>query len=241
MPNPSQTPLLKSLIFEHADFLVLNKPAGILSQKDKSGEADAADLLKRELKEKNLPNEFLAPVHRLDRNTSGLLIFARNSQAASHLSELLQAGKIKRTYLTIAKGNTGAEGVIDSPLEKNQKTNEVFVSEKGKAAITYFRQLENLGNSSLLAVQIQTGRSHQIRVHFSSKGHALLGDRKYAKKPWSEIFARPALHAARLQFSGSKWNVPKHFFAPIPDDMRELLLKLGSKLNTKEMLHSLGD
>jgi RluA family pseudouridine synthase len=216
------------IIFEKPGYMVVNKPPGVLSQKDKSGDIDLSGLLKDALAKKghNLP--FLAPVHRLDRNTSGLILLAKNSASARSLTESLQEGKINRTYLAIAKGDTGNSGRYEFRLKKNARTNEVSVHSSGDEAITEFVRLQKLGNSSLVRVRLLTGRSHQIRVHFSHAGHALLGDKKYAKKPWSEIFGRPALHAAELELPGEdgKRIIIK---APFPDDMRELLKKLGGK------------
>lgn len=216
---------MKSWIF-HAEpgFLVVNKPAGVLSQKDKSGEEDLASLLKKDLEKKGEKVPFLAPVHRLDRNTSGLLILARNPQAARELTDWLQAGKIKKTYLAIVKGDPGESGRYDFPLKKDEKKNQSFVSDRGDAALTEFTRLQKMGSSSLVEVNILTGRSHQIRAHFAHTGHALIGDRKYGKKPWSEIFPRPALHAHRLEIPPAL-----RLECPLPEDMRELLKKMGGK------------
>ena len=210
---------MKEWIAHEADgFLVVNKPAGVLSQKDKSGDQDLASILNQ----KN-SFSFLAPVHRLDRNTSGLILLAKSSEWARKLTEWLQEGKIRRCYLAIVKGDPGENGTYDFRLRKNERTNEVSVHESGEEAVTDFVRLQKLGNSSLVRVSLPTGRSHQIRVHFSHAGHALLGDKKYAKKPWSEIFARPALHSAELELPGLKVE------APLPDDMKSLLSKLGGK------------
>lgn len=199
-------------------FLVVNKPAGVLSQKDKSGDEDLAALLK-----KGNAYSFLAPVHRLDRNTSGLILLAKSSDWARKLTGWLQDGKIHRSYLAIVKGDPGESGTYDFRLRKNEMTNEVSVHERGEEAVTDFERLQRLGNSSLVKVRLRTGRSHQIRVHFAHAGHALLGDRKYAKKPWSEIFGRPALHSAELELPGLRVE------ASLPDDMKTLLTKLGGK------------
>lgn len=203
---------------ESEGFLVVNKPAGVLSQKDKSGDDDLAALLKKDLK-----LSFLAPVHRLDRNTSGLILLAKSSDWAKKLTDWLQDGRVHRTYLAIVKGDPGERGTYDFRLKKREQSNEVFVDPKGDEALTDFERVQKLGNSCLVKVRLRTGRSHQIRVHFAHAGHALLGDKKYAKKPWSEIFIRPALHSAELELPGLKVDVP------LPDDMKNLLIKLGGK------------
>lgn len=221
---------MKSWILYQTDgFYVVNKPAGVLSQKDKSGDEDLAGLLKKELEKKGEKVPFLAPVHRLDRNTSGLLILARSSAAARELTGWLQTGQIQKTYLALVKGDPGESGRYDFPLAKDASANQTFVDEDGAEALTEFTRRQKLGNSSLVEVRLVTGRSHQIRAHFSAAGHALIGDKKYGKKPWSEIFNRPALHAHRLEIpdaKGSRITVS----APLPEDMESLLLRLGGKL-----------
>jgi RluA family pseudouridine synthase len=204
------------IVHEEPGFLVVNKPAGVLSQKDKSGDEDLAAILQKDLR---LP--FLAPAHRLDRNTSGLILLAKTPEAARRLTDGIREKAIHRTYLAVVKGDPGESGRFEFRLRKNEKTNEVFVDTKGDEAITEFVRERKMGNSSLVTVRLLTGRSHQIRVHFAHAGHALLGDRKYAKKPWSEIFGRPALHSFELELNGAK------FQAPIPKDIQELLKKLG--------------
>ncbi len=209
------------IILENADYLVLDKAAGVLSQKDKSGAPAVADLL-----QKIIPMPFLAPVHRLDRNTSGLLLLAKNSVAAKFFTEALQAGEVHRTYLAIVKGDPGSKGTIDAPLAKDEEANEVSVSSDGKAAITHFERIELFPASALVKVELETGRSHQIRAHFAHIRCALIGDKKYAKKPWSEIFSRPALHATQLHFPDPKTGKILQAHAPMPEDMVKLKAKL---------------
>lgn len=211
------------IIHETDSFVAVNKPAGILSQKDKSGDDDLSALLAKEWRASGRKVDFLAPVHRLDRNVSGLILLAKSSAGAKELSAWMVDGKINRNYLAIAKGDTGESGRYDFPLKKDSSTNEVRVVAGGDEAITEFTRLQFLGNSSLVRIRLLTGRSHQIRVHFSHAGHALLGDKKYAKKPWSEIFRRPALHAAELEMPGHQLR------AAVPSDFQELLKKLGGK------------
>ncbi len=215
------------IVHEEKGFLVVNKPAGILSQKDKSGVDDLATLLKHNLKLEK--NSFLAPVHRLDRNTSGLLILAKAPNAAKDLTELFREGEVKKTYLAIVKGDPGASGRYDFPLKKEEKTNQTFVSEDGQEAITEFTRAQKLGNASLVEVRILTGRSHQIRAHFAAAGHALVGDKKYGKKPWSEIFTRPALHAYQLSIPACAGAPALQLECKLPEDMEQLLLRLGGK------------
>ncbi len=214
------------IVFQNPHFLVANKPAGILSQGDKSGDEDLAGLLR-----KSGGYPFLAPVHRLDRNTSGALVLAKSPQAAKTLSRALQENRLERTYLAIAKGDPGESGTYDFRLRKKTETNEVFVDAKGEEAVTQYRRLQHLGNSALMQVRLLTGRSHQIRVHFAHAGHALLGDKKYAKKPWSEVFRRPALHAWKLSLRDPELG-DHDWLAEIPEDFLGLLSRLGGKAPT---------
>lgn len=216
--------LRDSIVWENPDALVLNKPAGLLSQKDKSGVPDAADLLKKEL-----GLSFLAPVHRLDRNSSGLLLLAKNSSAAAKLTENLKEREIQRSYLAIVKGDPGEKGTIDAPLSKDEDRNETSVETTGKEAITHFVRRERMNAASLVEVTLETGRSHQIRAHMAHIKCCLIGDRKYGKKPWSEIFSRPALHAFRLIFPNPASGSLERVEVPLPGDMQELLKKLGAK------------
>lgn len=211
------------IVHEEAGFLVVNKPAGVLSQKDKSGHEDLAALLQKSLGK--LP--FLAPVHRLDRNTSGAILLAKSAGAARELSSWLQEGRIHRGYLAIVKGDPGERGRIEHRLRKDEGANQSFVDPSGEEAVTEFVREKRMGNSSLLRIRLLTGRSHQIRAHLAHEGHALIGDKKYAKKPWSEIFHRPALHAAEIELPGTEGGTPRRFEAPVPSDLLELLKKLG--------------
>lgn len=220
--------LTNAILYECDDFVAIQKPAGVLSQKDKSGIADLSELLKKEWTARGKKCSFLAPVHRLDRNTSGIMLLAKSSKAAQILSNAILAGELHRTYLAVAKGDPGEKGDYKDSLLKDEQKNIVSVHPKGEIAHTAFLRLEKMGNSSLMQVTLHTGRSHQIRVHFSHHGHALLGDKKYAKKPWSEIFSRPALHAWKLQFPKDLYN-GRLLVAPLPEDLSQLLHRLGCK------------
>ncbi len=164
-------------------------------------------------------------MHRLDRNTSGLILLAKTPWAAQVLGDALHAREIKRTYWALVKGDPGESGRIEAPLKKDINTNEVFVDEEGDYAATNFRRLGFHGACASVEVELETGRSHQIRVHFSYSKHALIGDRKYAKKPWSELFHRPALHAQRMVFAHPKSGDNIFCEAPLPEDILELLTR----------------
>lgn len=209
------------ILVENENFLVINKPAGVLSQKDQSKEPCVSDLLSQER-----GGAFLHPVHRLDRNTSGILVLAKSSSAAKTLSLGIQGNLWKKTYLALVKGNPGERGRIDLPLKKDESKNLSKVDPKGEPAVTEFQRIDFNGSMSLVKIDLLTGRSHQIRVHFSHLGHALIGDRKYGKKPWSELAGRPLLHAHELEFEFS--GKPYKIHCPIPKDFRDFLDKVGN-------------
>lgn len=208
------------ILEENDSFLVANKPAGVLAQKDKSGDPDLAELLQR-IKKRN----FLHPVHRLDRNTSGILVLAKSPEAARILSAGIQEDNWKKVYLAVTKGNPGGAGQFDFPLAKDENKNQTKVDPKGESALTEFNTLSFNGSMSLVKIRLYTGRSHQIRVHFSHAGFPLIGDRKYGKKPWSELAARPLLHAYELSFPFA--GKISSFRASPPVDFQDFLKKVG--------------
>ncbi|NUM88662.1 MAG: RluA family pseudouridine synthase [Bdellovibrionales bacterium] len=211
------------VLWENEHLLVANKPAGILSQPDKSGGSDVAALLRS-----SLGLAFLAPVHRLDRNTSGCLLLAKSSGAAAQACRLLRAGKVKREYLAVVKGDPGERGSVDAPLRKDESTNQSSVDEEdGAAAVTHFTREKRMSATSVLRLRLEQGRSHQIRAHMAHVRCPLVGDRKYGRRPWSEIFHRPALHAQLLEFPDPASKRMIRVEAPVPEDLSELIQKLG--------------
>ena len=130
----------------------------------------------------------------------------------------------------MAKGDPGESGEINLPLTKDGDANTVRVDPKGLPSLTKFSRIQAMGNASLLEVEILTGRSHQIRVHFSHLHHPLIGDKKYAKKPWSEIFHRPALHAWKMKIPSFGNQPAMELMALIPEDIVGLVAKLGGKI-----------
>ncbi len=196
-PSPTNFEVLA----ETKDWIVLNKPAGIDCQPSRDDRTSIAHFLEQNF-------QFAGLVHRLDFNTSGALICAKNPKAAKQLSSAFQSGEVKKIYLAIVLGKVEkTETSIDSEIE-------------GQSAHTECRVMESFPNSTLLEVQIHTGRKHQIRKHLLSIGHPILGDMLYKKGGNHLLFKRPALHAKRLEILGLS------FEAPLPKDFEELLLRL---------------
>lgn len=188
------------IIYEDNHLLVVLKPINIPVQEDDSKDLDMLTYLKKYLKEKyNKPgNVYLGLVHRLDRPVSGIMVFAKTSKAASRLSEQIKNHTFKKEYMAVLCGKTPKKDILVDKLLKNPKTNTTVVSEKGKEAILSYELIEYKNNYSLVKINLETGRSHQIRVQFSSRGYPLYGDQRYNKKalPKQQI----ALFANRLEF-----------------------------------------
>lgn len=188
------------IVYEDNHLLVVLKPINIPVQEDDSKDLDMLTYLKKYLKEKyNKPgNVYLGLVHRLDRPVSGIMVFAKTSKAASRLSEQIRNHTFKKEYMAVLCGKTPKKDILVDKLLKNPKTNTTVVSEKGKEAILSYELIKYKNNYSLVKINLETGRSHQIRVQFSSRGYPLYGDQRYNKKalPKQQI----ALFANRLEF-----------------------------------------
>ncbi|MFR2585005.1 MAG: RluA family pseudouridine synthase [Bacilli bacterium] len=187
------------IIYEDNHLLVVNKPINIPVQADSSKDQDLLTLLKKQLKEKYQKpgNVYLGLVHRLDRPVGGIMVFAKTSKAASRLSEQIRNSTLKKTYLAVVQGKVLNSDTFKDKLEKDQKTNIVKISPIGKQAELSYELLEYKDNLSLVKINLKTGRSHQIRVQFSSRNHPLYGDQKYnPNTPKDQI----ALFAHRLEF-----------------------------------------
>ena len=188
------------IIYEDNHLLVVLKPINIPVQEDDSKDLDMLTMIKQYIKEKyNKPgNVYLGLVHRLDRPVSGIMVFAKTSKAASRLSEQIRNHTFKKEYMAVLCGKTPKKDILVDKLLKNPKTNTTVVSEKGKEAILSYELIKYKNNYSLVKINLETGRSHQIRVQFSSRGYPLYGDQRYNKKalPKQQI----ALFANRLEF-----------------------------------------
>jgi len=187
MKSPEYPPVL----FEDNHLLVVDKPANMPVQEDESGDPDLLNLLKTYIAEKyNKPgNVFLGLVHRLDRPATGVMVFARTSKAASRLADQFRRRTVDKTYKIAVIGEAPENGLLEDYLWKDRKTNQVSVVDKshkkGKRAVLTF-QRENYSpsqNISIVSVQLETGRSHQIRVQFAHAGLPLWGDYKYNPNP----------------------------------------------------------
>jgi len=242
--EPEEIPL--TIVFEDEQLLVLDKPAGIVTHPAYghpsgtllnavlfhcSALAGAGDVLRGGL------------VHRLDKNTSGLIVFAKSAASQQALSEQFKRREVKKRYLAVVMGSPQtAEGEIDLPIGRNPSERKLMSTRgrRARKALTRWRVLERLPYCSLLEVFIETGRTHQIRVHLSAIGHPVLGDLAYGKVNFAAIsdtalrarlkaFPRQALHAASLSFFHPQSSEPLHFSAPLPEDIAILLAFLRKR------------
>lgn len=215
------------IIYEDTMLLVADKPAGLLSQGDKTDADNLLDLLKAYIKKKyhKTGNVFLGLVHRLDRNTSGVICYAKNSKAAARLSEQFRTNAVERIYHVVVAGNPKHDtGTLTDYLKKDEKTNIVRTAKTGKEAVLEYKVLERLRNAALLEVKIRTGRPHQIRVQLAHAGMPVIGDQKYGIT--SPAISRPAVHAQSLSLTHPVTKERLVFSADWPVDFRHLAAAL---------------
>jgi 23S rRNA pseudouridine1911/1915/1917 synthase len=166
-------------------------------------------------------------VHRLDRGTTGLMLVALTPASYDGLVSALAARSVGRTYLALAWGEADAAGVIDSPVGRSaRQPTKMTVTPRGKPARTHYETLERFtdpATMSLLDCRLETGRTHQIRVHLAAIGHAVVGDAAYGGSRPALEFGRPALHARRLELAHPISGEPLAFEAPTPPDLQNLL------------------
>jgi 23S rRNA pseudouridine955/2504/2580 synthase len=231
VPGQAQQDLQNRILYEDERLLVLDKPSGMAVHGGSGlrfGVIEALRALRPDA-------YYLELVHRLDRETSGCLMIAKKRSELRALHGLLRDGGITKRYLLLAQGDCSAEPRrIDEPLLKNQlRSGErvVRVHPEGKPAVTHFRLLENLSQASYLEADLETGRTHQIRVHAAYSGHPLAGDERYGDKTFNGIMRdlglnRLFLHAHYLSFRIPDSDRSIEVSAPLAADLRLVLDKL---------------
>ena len=229
-------PVEFDVLHQDDDIIVVDKPAGLVVH-PAAGHADGTlvnGLLALDERLQQLPRAGI--VHRLDKDTTGVMVVARNLSAHSWLVEELQARRVRREYLAIARGVVTAGRRIETEMGRHpQNRKKMAVVDDGKPAITNFQVLRRFGHFSLIKVQLETGRTHQIRVHMAYLQYPLLGDPLYGGRGQvpaaadAELvtairgFSRQALHAERLGFVHPRSREPVSFEAPLPDDFARML------------------
>lgn len=170
-----------NIIYEDNHLLVVEKPINIPVQADDSMDQDLLNILKKYLKEKykKVGNVYLGLIHRLDRPVGGVMVFAKTSKCASRLSEQIRNNQFKKVYYAVVEGNIFENGTLSDKIIKDRRKNIVKIDSKGKASSLYFEKIDYKNNLSLIKINLETGRSHQIRIQFSTRGFPLYGDHKY--------------------------------------------------------------
>ena len=248
-PPPSPSVELKpqnvpfDIMYEDMDLAVISKPAGVVvhpgaGNPDKTLVNGLLERLKT-LSPVGLPHR-PGIVHRLDRDTSGLLVVARTEQAHHHLSQQLAKRTMKRIYLALSWGTPKGEGLLDTNYGRHPKHRIKFSSKvkQGKRAITRWKVLAEMGPASLLALKLETGRTHQIRVHMSEAGAPLIADQLYGSpRRVNHInqlrtlgvelgLSRQALHASVLTFIHPRTGIEHFYSAPLPEELERVIIQL---------------
>ncbi len=222
---PVEIPL--SIIYEDEDIMVINKPADMPIHPSLNNYHNSlANGLAWYFEKQGTPFVFRC-INRLDRDTSGLTIIAKHMLSGGILSSMAANRSIHREYRAIVRGFvTPADGTIDAPIARvGDSIIERRVDfEHGERAVTHYQTLAAQNGHSLLSIQLETGRTHQIRVHMKHIGHPLVGD--YLYNPDMENIKRQALHSYRLRFSHPITGTALDFTAPLPDDMQKVLVPL---------------
>lgn len=218
-----------AIAYEDADLLVIDKPAGLVVH---PGNGNAQGTLLNALLH-HAPELAAVPragiVHRLDKDTSGLLVVAKTLASQTDLVRQLQARTVKRHYLALVHGLVAASGTVDAPLGRHpaQRTKMAIVKQGGKEARTHYSPRERFTHCTLVECRLDTGRTHQIRVHLTSIGHPLVGDSVYGKARSGaallDAFSRQALHAWRLALVHPASHQEMVWESPLPADFAALL------------------
>lgn len=232
-PIPQDIPI--EVLYQDEYLAVVSKPAGLVVH-PASGHADGTlvNALLYAMNDLSRIEGVVRPgiVHRLDRDTSGLIVVAKNDEAYARLQELIKARKLKRIYLALVHGVPATRfGTIDAPIGRDARNRKKMAvrSEGGKPALTRFEVLRQLRESSILEVELVTGRTHQIRVHMAYIGHPVAGDHEYGARGSLERelgLERQFLHAYRLSFSHPFTGLEMTFEDPLPPDLKQALDRL---------------
>ena len=224
------------VIFENKDYLIINKPFNLVMHPgagcNQGTLANGLLFFYPELK--TIPRAGI--VHRLDKDTSGILLVAKTERFRNYFVQLLQERKVKKLYKAVVVGKTVGSFEISEPIgrDRNNRT-KMSIRSDGKEALTFVKLNESLNNYSLLDVRIETGRTHQIRIHLGNKKLPIIGDKTYnpsnniAKETPKELietirtFPRQALHSYQLSFMDLDTDEMMSFVAPLPDDIKKLI------------------
>jgi len=225
-----------AILSEDRDFLVIDKPAGVASHGGSGVSFGAIELLRAAR-----PRDTLELAHRLDRDTSGVLVLAKKRSALTKLQAEIREGRVEKRYLALLEGRLPTQKlIVDAPLRKSVLQGGermVRVDDEGKASRSRFSEVERFADATLAEIAIETGRTHQIRVHSAHIDHPIAGDEKYGDKAFNRAMRekglkRLFLHAARFEFSIGERTYG--FSAPLPDDLKRVLDALSNSRRPRE-------
>lgn len=227
-----------NILYEDSDIAVIDKKAGIVVHPSHGHESGTlVNAVMYHIKDLSGINGEIRPgiVHRLDKDTSGLLIIAKNDTAHLKLSEMFSNNSIRKTYITILKGKINRDsGEIETLIgrDPNDRKKMAVVKSNGKTAITHFQVLDKNEKYSLVKVNIKTGRTHQIRVHMKYLGYPVLGDSVYGRD--NKTADRQMLHAYKLEFIHPVTQKRMEIISELPEDFKEVLKKTGLTMEFSE-------
>lgn len=224
------------IVYEDADIIVINKPRGMVVHPAAGVYSGTlVNALLMHCDDLSGINGIIRPgiVHRLDKDTSGVMVAAKNDASHVSLAEQIKQHTARRKYLALVHGNIEEErGTINAPIGRHpiDRKKMAVVFTNSKHAVTHFKVLERFGNYTFIECQLETGRTHQIRVHMSYIGHPVAGDPKYGPKRNMLDIEGQALHSAELVLEHPRTGEKMIFTARLPDDMQSILNKLRKKL-----------
>jgi 23S rRNA pseudouridine1911/1915/1917 synthase len=233
-------PMSLDIVYQDPDLLVINKPAGIVvhpAPGHSSGTLVNALLaqfpsLAELAEEEGAPDLRPGVVHRLDKDTSGLILIARRPEVRRYLQRLFKQRQVEKTYLALVEGHVQPpDGIIDAPIGRDPRHRQrmAVVREGGRPAQTVYRLIEYLDDCSLLSIEPVTGRTHQIRVHLAAVGHPVVGDLKYGYRRQRHGLDRQFLHAWKLRLKLPSGEL-REFVAQPPEDLRQVLIALAGEV-----------
>jgi 23S rRNA pseudouridine1911/1915/1917 synthase len=243
LPLPQEEAVLKPapiplrIVYQDGDIAVVSKQPGLVVHPAAGHPDDTlVNALLHALPDVGFMGGEVRPgiVHRLDRDTSGLMVVAKNEKAMQRLQEMVRRREVKREYLALVHGSLpGTSGTIDAPVGRNPRDRKkMAVTEGGRRAVTHYRVRETIGAFTLVEAELETGRTHQIRVHFSHIGHPVAGDGVYGRgaRDRRELgLERQFLHAWRLSFPHPSGEGEIGLEDPLPADLQEALERLRER------------
>lgn len=224
------SPQLK-VLYENGDLMVVEKPAGLAVHLSESGKQQATvAAFARDYGVVDDDADRPGIVHRLDKDTSGLLVIAKNPQAKEFLQQQFRERRVDKTYIALVRGRLPQqEATINLPIERDRKRpTKRSVVPGGRNSVTHYKVLEELDGCSLLEIKLETGRTHQIRVHFAHLGHPVVGDELYGGPP-SKGLGGQFLHAARIEFTAPSGELVE-VESPLPPALKNTLETLREKV-----------